>query len=154
MGQLFARCTGCERFSRNARGASCGAPSPLAPASSASSGTQPTAPVRASRAGRRCCAPRLAQEAVRVSIVYPPDTDTPQLAAENLIKPAETRAIAAGAKTWRAEDVARCILGGVDRNQFAITPGWEMTWLHRVHSVGRPLLDWHFDRTAARVRKR
>jgi len=96
----------------------------------------------------------LAQEAVRVSIVYPPDTDTPQLAAENLIKPAETRAIAAGAKTWRAEDVARCILGGVDRNQFAITPGWEMTLLHRVHSVARPLLDWHFDRTAARVRKR
>ena len=96
----------------------------------------------------------LAQEAVLVSIVYPPDTDTPQLAAENLIKPAETRAIAAGAKTWRAEDVARCILGGVDRNQFAITPGWEMTWLHRVHSVARPLLDWHCDWTAARVRKR
>jgi len=96
----------------------------------------------------------LAQEAVRVSIVYPPDTDTPQLAAENLIKPAETRAIAAGAKTWRADDVARCILDGVDRNRFAITPGWELTLLHRVHSVARPLLDWHFDRTAARVRKR
>lgn len=96
----------------------------------------------------------LAQEAVLVSIVNPPDTDTPQLAAENLIKPAEARAIAAGTKTWRAEDVARCILGGVDRNQFAITPGWEMTWLHRVHSVARPLLDWHCDWTAARVRKR
>jgi 3-dehydrosphinganine reductase len=94
----------------------------------------------------------LVSDGVSVSIVYPPDTDTPQLTAENEIKPAETRAITSGAKTWKADAVARCILDGVDRDRFAITPGWEMTWLHRVHSVARPLLAWHFDRTAARAR--
>jgi len=95
----------------------------------------------------------LGHEGIGISVVYPPDTDTPQLVAENLIKPAETKAIAAGAKTWRADEVARCILDGVDRGRFSITPGWEMTWLHRLHSLARPLLAWHFDRTAARARR-
>jgi len=93
----------------------------------------------------------LRRDGIGVSIVYPPDTDTPQLAAENEIKPPETRAIASGAKTWSAEDVARCVVDGIDRGRFTITPGWEMTWLHRLQSVAGPLLAWHFDRAAAGV---
>src|SRR5581483_7564878 len=77
----------------------------------------------------------LTRDGIGISIVYPPDTDTPQLAAENLIKPVETKAIAAGAKTWRPEDVARCIMNGVDRRRFVITPGWEMAALYRIHSI-------------------
>jgi hypothetical protein len=50
---------------------------------------------------------------VQFSIVYPPDTDTPQLAEENLTKPAETKAITAGAGLWSAHDVARLTLEGV-----------------------------------------
>lgn len=94
----------------------------------------------------------LAPEGIRVSIVYPPDTDTPQLAEENLIKPAETRAITAGAQTWPADGVARAIVTGMDQGRFAITPGWEMTLLHRLHSMINPALAWHFDRQAARAR--
>jgi 3-dehydrosphinganine reductase len=96
----------------------------------------------------------LSPEGIRVSIVYPPDTDTPQLAEENKTKPAETKAITAGAQTWSAEGVARSIVTGMDRGRFAITPGWEMTILHRLHSLINPALAWHFDRQAAQARKK
>ncbi|MEO1006075.1 MAG: SDR family oxidoreductase, partial [Cyanobacteria bacterium J06638_38] len=39
---------------------------------------------------------------IKVSIVYPPDTDTPQLAAENKIKPTETKLMTETAQLWSA----------------------------------------------------
>lgn len=93
--------------------------------------------------------PELRGTGVSVSVVYPPDTDTPQLAEEMKTKPPETRRITATAQTWSAEAVAAAILRGVDRQQFAIAPGLEMTWLNRLHSLLFPLLNWYFDRLAA-----
>jgi 3-dehydrosphinganine reductase len=91
---------------------------------------------------------------VTVSIVYPPDTDTPQLDEENLTKPAETRALTAGAGLWTADAVARVTLAGVARGRFSITPGIPLTALSWLHSVIAPLLRWSFDRTAARAARR
>jgi 3-dehydrosphinganine reductase len=91
-------------------------------------------------------------DGVGVSIVYPPDTDTPQLAAEIAHKPVETAAVTGGAKTWRPEDVAACIAAGVAAGRFVITPGWEMTWLFRMHSILMRPLNWYFDLVANRAR--
>jgi 3-dehydrosphinganine reductase len=90
---------------------------------------------------------------VAVSIVYPPDTDTPQLVAENRTKPAETRRITGTAKTWSAEGVAREIVRGVERRAFAITPGLEMSLLAPLHSLLGPALQWYFDRLVATTRR-
>lgn len=90
---------------------------------------------------------------IGISIVYPPDTDTPQLAAENLIKPRETKAIAGTAKVLSAQAVADCILDGVRRGKFDITPGLTMRLLNRFHSVLAPLLFRHFDHLASKARK-
>lgn len=87
----------------------------------------------------------LKPQGIRVTIVYPPDTDTPQLAAENKIKPRETKKISANAKTWTAEAVAAKIIQGVDRGHFAIAPGIELTILNRFHSLLAPILNWYFD---------
>ena len=83
---------------------------------------------------------------IGVTIIYPPDTDTPQLAAENKIKPVETQKITATAKTWTAEAVASKIIWGVERGKSAIAPGTELTVLNRFHSLLAPLLNWYFDR--------
>jgi 3-dehydrosphinganine reductase len=93
----------------------------------------------------------LKPKGVAVTIIYPPDTDTPQLAAENKIKPLETKKITATAKTWTAKAVAEEIIRGVAQGSFAIAPGIELTVLNRLHSLIAPLLNWYFDRIVAQV---
>ena len=95
----------------------------------------------------------LRQTGVQVSIVYPPDTDTPQLAEENLTKPAETKAITAGAGLWTADEVARVTIEGMTLGRFAITPGAQLTALFWLQGLIFPYLQWRFDRIAAGVRR-
>jgi 3-dehydrosphinganine reductase len=89
---------------------------------------------------------------IRVSVVYPPHTDTPQLEQENRSKPVETGAITRAAKTWSADGVARAIVRGIEKGAFMITPGLEMTLLGRLHSLLAPALNRYFDRLACRAR--
>nr|WP_250121431.1 SDR family oxidoreductase [Chroococcidiopsis sp. CCMEE 29] len=89
---------------------------------------------------------------VDISIVYPPDTDTPQLEQENKTKPIETKTIARSAKTWSAEDVAHVIVSGIKKKSFTIAPGLEMTLLARLHSLLAPAINWYFDQLVAKTR--
>lgn len=93
-------------------------------------------------------------DGVNVSIVYPPDTDTPQLEQENKTKPAETFAISGNAQTWKADDVAQVIIKGIKRNRFSITPGFEMSALNRIGSLINPLLQRYFDSLVTSTRKK
>jgi 3-dehydrosphinganine reductase len=88
-----------------------------------------------------------------LAIAYPPDTDTPQLAAESLTKPLATQRITATAKTWTAEDVADAIIRGVEQKAFEITPGLEMTLLAKFYSVIAPGFRWYCDRIVVNVSK-
>lgn len=88
---------------------------------------------------------------IKVSVVYPPDTDTPQLAQENLTKPNETKLITGTAQTWTPEAVAAEIVRGLKKGAFEIAPGWEMTLLSRLHSLFAPVLNWYFDRLVNKI---
>jgi 3-dehydrosphinganine reductase len=88
---------------------------------------------------------------IDVAIAYPPDTDTPQLAAEKLTKPLATQRITATAKTWTAEAVAEAIIHGVEQKAFEITPGLEMTLLAKLHSAIAPGFRWYCDQIVERV---
>lgn len=88
----------------------------------------------------------IGRDGIGVSILYPPDTDTPQLAEENLSKPAETKRINASARMLQPDDVGRAVEAGLQAGHFAITPGWETRVVHRFGSLIEPLLAWHFDR--------
>ncbi len=90
---------------------------------------------------------------IHLAIAYPPDTDTPQLAAENETKPPATRLITQTARTWIADDVARTILTGVRRRVFEITPGATLRLLARYHSLVNPILRWHFHRLVVRANR-
>ncbi|NEP40301.1 MAG: SDR family oxidoreductase [Okeania sp. SIO2H7] len=90
---------------------------------------------------------------IEVSVVYPPDTDTPQLEAENKTKPPETKAITGQAKMWSAEEVAREIVRGIRKKKVAIAPGLEMTLLARFHSLLAPLINWYLDRIVVGCKK-
>jgi 3-dehydrosphinganine reductase len=90
---------------------------------------------------------------IGVSVAYPPDTETPMLAEENKTKLEETRLITGVAKTWSADAVAACIMRGIERGTFAITPGLTITLMHRWPGAVIPLLRWYCDRLADGVRR-
>jgi len=94
----------------------------------------------------------LRHQGISVSIAYPPDTDTPQLIAENRTKPAETAFMTSRAGLWSAEAVAESIMKGLARDAFAITPGFELTALYRFGSLLGPIVQWSWARQVARMR--
>jgi 3-dehydrosphinganine reductase len=57
---------------------------------------------------------------IRVSVVYPADTQTPQLDYENQFKPPETKAISGNAKALRPEQVAQSVLQQASQGHFSI----------------------------------
>ena len=60
---------------------------------------------------------------ITVSVLCPPDTDTPQLAEEDLTKPEETRAISGNVKLMQPGIVADHLLRGIRKGKFMILPG-------------------------------
>ncbi|MEM6695361.1 MAG: SDR family oxidoreductase [Pseudomonadota bacterium] len=82
----------------------------------------------------------LAPRGIAVTLAYPPDTDTPQLAAEARTKPPATREITAGGGLWQPDDVARVILHAADKGRFAAAPGLQMRALLWLHSLAAPVL--------------
>jgi short-subunit dehydrogenase len=70
---------------------------------------------------------------IRISVLCPPDTDTPQLAEENRTKPPETYAINSNAGLMQPEQVAAAMIKGMERNRFMIVPGF----MNRVSYVAK-----------------
>jgi 3-dehydrosphinganine reductase len=70
-----------------------------------------------------CLRQELLAHAITVTLVFPPDTDTPMLQQENQIKPAETAALSGTVKPLAAEFVAAATLAGIRRRRFHVIPG-------------------------------
>jgi 3-dehydrosphinganine reductase len=60
---------------------------------------------------------------IRVSVAFPPDTDTPQLAYEIPFKPEEMKALEGNTKPLSADVVAHSILQQAEKGRFMIFPG-------------------------------
>lgn len=88
----------------------------------------------------------LKPKGISVSIVFPADVDTPQLAYESQLRPPETRALADGGPISSPEAVAAAILGGVENGQYIILPGAFGKLIYFLtHFLGRarnPIMDW------------
>lgn len=74
-------------------------------------------------------------DGVSVTLVYPPDTDTPQLALERSQRSQITTRIAGAAGVWQPTDVADAIIRGVQRGTFVIAPGAPIRFLHTMQGV-------------------
>lgn len=84
---------------------------------------------------------------IHVAIVFPPDTDTPQLVYDKQTRPPEIDVMLGGAAKALAPDaVARAILRGIERRRYIITPGFDATltyWLTGVLGpLQYPIMDW------------
>jgi 3-dehydrosphinganine reductase len=88
---------------------------------------------------------------INVSVLCPPDTDTPMLEAENKIKPKETKALSAGAKVLSADQVARALLKGINRKKFIIIPGSGGNIIHFFKRLFPSILAGFMDNTVKKV---
>ncbi|MHA1377458.1 MAG: SDR family oxidoreductase [Candidatus Helarchaeota archaeon] len=90
---------------------------------------------------------------INVSVVYPPDTETPGFQEDEELRPKELSIVASAAKVLKAEDVAKAVVKGISKKKFSITPGsagW-MNWIKR-HMPG--LVYWFIDRDLKSARKK
>ena len=65
-------------------------------------------------------------------IVFPPDTETPQLEFEKELKPPETKAIAGASSVLSPEQVADEILNAIKKGKYVVIPGFEGKFLYRL----------------------
>ena len=88
----------------------------------------------------------LKHQGLHVAIVFPPDTDTPQLEYENQIKPEITKQIAGSAGSLNPDKVADEIINGINKKKYIILPGIESKVIYAANNIlGRkiyPLMDF------------
>jgi 3-dehydrosphinganine reductase len=78
-------------------------------------------------------------EGIDVTLVYAPDTDTPQLAAERAERSEITSRIANFGGLWQPRDVADAIVNGAKRGCFLVTPGFTVRLLYVLQGVVAPI---------------
>jgi 3-dehydrosphinganine reductase len=94
-------------------------------------------------------------DGVAVSVVYPPDTDTPGFRDELRHRSEISSRLAGAGGLMTAEAVAAAILRGIERGRFVIAPGASMAALVRLHSIAAPILHrFWFDPLIARLHRR
>ena len=98
----------------------------------------------------------LRQYGIRVSVLCPPDTDTPGYELENRTKPPETWAIGGTAKLIEPEVVARALLEGIRKERYMILANAEGRLIYLTKRYAPFLLDWMLNRSVkkAQTRKR
>lgn len=95
----------------------------------------------------------LAPEGVSVSVLYPPDTDTPGFAKENEAKPVETAAISATITPVAARKVAEAALKGIERNRFTISVDPMTAVLARTAGLIAPVIRRTMDRQVRKAQR-
>jgi 3-dehydrosphinganine reductase len=91
---------------------------------------------------------------IKISVFYPPDTDTPLLHEENRIKPDETRLLAGKIKPMSADAVAEALLKGVARGKFIIIPGFLSKLTYALNRYAPRLLRGMLDRELRNFQKK
>jgi 3-dehydrosphinganine reductase len=81
-------------------------------------------------------------EGINVTLVYAPDTDTPQLAVERTERSAITSRIADAGGLWQPQDVAEAVFDGAKRGKFLVTPGLVVRLLCAMQGVIAPVFRW------------
>jgi 3-dehydrosphinganine reductase len=90
---------------------------------------------------------------VGVSIVCPPDTDTPALTREKSMRPPETDAIAGTIKAIAPEKVADAIVRGVEKDRYYVIPDAQSRLYFRVKGLVPELFFRIVDGDVRKVRK-
>jgi len=90
---------------------------------------------------------------ILVSVIFPPNTDTPGLHHENQYKPLETHRIEGAAKALTADQVAQALVRGIERRQVYILPSLDTRLYFLLFNGFTGLFRWYLDRVIAKARR-
>jgi NAD(P)-dependent dehydrogenase (short-subunit alcohol dehydrogenase family) len=90
---------------------------------------------------------------IGVSVLCPPDTDTPGFAEENKTKPPETKALSETVKLMSAHDVAKVLLKGMKRGKPVIIPGFGGKFMFYAKRFVPRWVEWVLNRTVRKVQR-
>ncbi len=90
---------------------------------------------------------------ISISILYPPDTETPGFNRENETKPPETAILSGNAKLFKPEKVAKYYLQGISKGKFYIMIG-EGVWIWRLFRIFPWLVHSFIDSDLLKARKK
>ncbi len=94
---------------------------------------------------------------INVSVVFPPDTQTPQLENEIPTRPIITQALAETNGVLRPEQVALEIVKGMEKKRYAILPGSEVKFLSKIANLAgfgiHPIIDLLTNYSIAKKKK-
>lgn len=91
---------------------------------------------------------------IYVSVLCPPDTNTPGFQTENLTKPKETQAISAGTKILSAEQVSQGLLKGILKQQSVIIPSFDARLTFFLKRIWPGLVEYYMDKAIANSNKK
>ena len=100
-----------------------------------------------------CLRAELKPFGVQVTMLLPPDTDTPQHSAELEIMPAETKAIAGSVKMLSAEKVGDTLLDGMAAGKFEVIPGFDGRMTVMAHRWVPAIVRWVCDSSQKKAAK-
>jgi 3-dehydrosphinganine reductase len=89
---------------------------------------------------------------ITVSILYPPDTDTPGFELETIAKPEEVKIVSERAKLMSAEEVAEVFLEGVLNKKLHILPG-DANYIWRLNRLFPGLVRFIMDQDFRKARQ-
>jgi 3-dehydrosphinganine reductase len=88
-----------------------------------------------------------------MSVLYPPDTDTPGFEKENRTKPRECAMMSSKVKLLSARDVAEALVEGMIDRRYAILPG-EAGMVWKMNRYFPALVRWIIDIQYRQARKK
>jgi 3-dehydrosphinganine reductase len=95
----------------------------------------------------------LKSKGVQVTVLCPPETDTPGFAEEKRVRPQETNAVAGSSKLMLPADVAACFLRGFKKGKFMVICDFMSKLLYRVNGISPRFTDFILDIMAAQGRR-
>jgi len=99
----------------------------------------------------------LKPKGISVSVVFPPDTETPQLAYEDQFKPPITKILSGNAGTMTANEVAAFTLQKAAKKRYIITPGFESSLFFTLSNLlGRliyPVMDMQITQALKKLKR-
>jgi NAD(P)-dependent dehydrogenase (short-subunit alcohol dehydrogenase family) len=90
---------------------------------------------------------------IRVSVLCPPDTETPQLEEENKYKPPETRAVAGNAKLLQPDVVAQALVSRLFTDRFIIFPDSMSALIFGIKRYAPRLVEFFMDQDIRKAQK-